>query len=118
MAVDPAPQALLLPPTARCVLVTPAEPRDVERLLTPWRRYVVAVGGIAPSGAGRLAERLLELQPAARRSDLGAMQRPPLDGPVDLRPAAATGAAPAPHPVTASAASAPAAERTGGPGTT
>ncbi len=71
---------LTLPPAGRHVLVAPvdsaAEGRD---LLAPIARFVVTVG----SGA---AERARAVAPShARLAVLGQMQRPPLDGPVDLR---------------------------------
>ncbi len=48
-------------------------------LLEPLARSIVAVGSDDDEAANRLAPRW------ARRSALGRMQRPPLDGPVDLR---------------------------------
>jgi hypothetical protein len=51
-------------------------------LLGPWSRAITAIGA---AGAGPLVDAVLALLPGARRSPLGVMQRPPLDGPVDLR---------------------------------
>jgi hypothetical protein len=67
----------------------PATAGDAARLLAPWRERVAALGGVErTSAAGALALAVGSLLPDARRSALGRMQRPPLDGPVDLRPAA------------------------------
>jgi hypothetical protein len=68
------------PPPGRHVLVAPAATiLRAAALLAPVARFVVAVGSDDPTVAARFA-------PAhARLSLLGAMQRPPLDGPVDRR---------------------------------
>lgn len=60
------------------VVSCPTE-KDAQILLEPVARSLVAVGSDDPEAARRLAP------PWARRSPLGRMQRPPLDGPVDLR---------------------------------
>jgi len=92
VGLDQAPRALLLPPALRCVWVVPAEPADAARLLSPWRQHVVALGGTDPTlGRGELSRTLGADLAQARRSALGWMQRPPLDGPVDLRPIATAG---------------------------
>lgn len=52
---------------------------DARALIEPMRRLIVAVGSDDEEGARRLAP------PWARISALGRMQRPRLDGPVDLR---------------------------------
>jgi len=72
---------LAVPPPGRHVHVVPAPSLDdVAAILRPIARQVVAVG---LSGAARR-----DAFPAhARVTPLGRMQRPPLDGPVDLRPA-------------------------------
>jgi hypothetical protein len=85
VAVDRSPRALLLPPAARCVLVVPCGRDVVEPLLGPWRRHVVAIGGWHREDEGSLAGQVGQLIPSARRSELGSMQTPALDGPVDLR---------------------------------
>jgi acyl-CoA reductase-like NAD-dependent aldehyde dehydrogenase len=82
VAVDTAPEALALPPALRAVVVVACEPHALERFVAPWAGLVSAVGG-EPGGA--LSSRLVARCRHARFSELGAMQRPPLDGPVDLR---------------------------------
>lgn len=73
----------LVPPAGRHVHVAPfAAVADVERAMAPYARFVVAVGG-----DDALAARAF---PRARALELGAMQRPPLDGPADLRGARTT----------------------------
>jgi hypothetical protein len=62
------------------VIAVPS-PEAVVSALSPIARFVVAVGTDDLASLGSMA-------PAhARRSVLGAMQRPPLDGPVDRRSA-------------------------------
>ncbi len=86
VAFDPSPRALLLGPAVRCLQVVPARADDAARLLAPWTRFVVALGGVdEPPPPGSLAFAIRQLAPRARASPLGTMQRPPLDGPVDLR---------------------------------
>ncbi|MBI4957225.1 MAG: proline dehydrogenase [Myxococcales bacterium] len=80
---DPAPEVLVLPPAARAVLVVAAEPGKVAALFGPYAAELTALGEV---GDPRLADAVAALAPHARRSTLGAMQRPPFDGPVDLRP--------------------------------
>jgi hypothetical protein len=72
--------ALTVPPTGRHVHVTFAPSESAAAAtLAPVARFVVAVGADTPDLARSVA-------PAyARLSALGAMQRPALDGPVDLR---------------------------------
>jgi hypothetical protein len=78
VAVVPAFDAYLVPPPGRHVLVVPVpDAASAADLLAPLAQHVVAVGSDDPSTPA---------PPHARRSALGAMQRPPLDGPVDLRP--------------------------------
>ncbi|MFO0674022.1 MAG: hypothetical protein U0235_31115 [Polyangiaceae bacterium] len=71
---------LTVPPVGRHVHVVPfARDDDAAAVLAPVARFVAAVGHDAPlSGLASLTAR-------ARRSALGDMQRPRLDGPVDLR---------------------------------
>ncbi|MDC0749417.1 acyl-CoA reductase [Polyangium mundeleinium] len=83
---DPSPRALVLPPAARVVHVVALALEQAPQLLAPWAPFVTAVGS---SDDGALARAVLERAPFARCSPLGAMQRPPLDGPVDLRPSRA-----------------------------
>ena len=71
---------LVVPPPGRHVLVVAVATLALARQrLAPFARFVVAVGADDPAAAARVA-------PAhARVSALGAMQHPPLDGPVDRR---------------------------------
>jgi hypothetical protein len=75
-------EALLVPPSGRHLQVH-AVPTLVaaSRILAPLARQIVTVGSDAREATTRLA------LPHARTSLLGHMQRPPLDGPVDRRPA-------------------------------
>lgn len=79
LALDPAPQKLSLLPPLRAAVVVPAD--TLERWL-PTREITMI------AGEGPIASRLAAMAPRARRAALGSMQRPPLDGPVDLRPLA------------------------------
>lgn len=92
VTVDDAPQTLLLGPAARVVPVVHCDAPLARQLLAPWTSLLTAVGaGTEPgtaSAPGSLATELRALVPEARHSLLGWMQRPPLDGPVDLRAAA------------------------------
>jgi hypothetical protein len=81
VGLDPAPRALVLPPPARVVHVAPATARQASALLETWARYVTSIGG----DDGDLARAVRATAPRARAAPLGEMQRPPLDGPVDLR---------------------------------
>lgn len=76
VGVAPEGAPLLLPPPHRHVhVVACPSPAAARALLAPVARSIVAVGGDAEG-----------IAPAhARRSALGQMQRPPLDGPVDRR---------------------------------
>jgi hypothetical protein len=82
VGLDPAPRSLLLPPAARVVHVAACSAGDATALLAPWRGAITAIGA---SGGGPLARAVWDTVARARRSALGSMQRPPLDGPVDLR---------------------------------
>ena len=82
VAFDPRPEALHPAPPLRATLVAACEPPRVAALLEPWAAHVAALGN---AGRGPLGQQVAALCPRARRSPLGAMQRPPLDGPVDLR---------------------------------
>jgi hypothetical protein len=76
---------LAVPPPGRHVLVVAApDPGEIQAALAPMARFVVTVGA---SDLARLASSLAaSVVPAhARLARLGAMQRPPLDGPVDRR---------------------------------
>jgi hypothetical protein len=82
VGVDPAPRALLLPPAARVVHIAPASAETAPRLLEAWARHITAVGA---DDDGPVVQAIRACAPNARASRLGAMQRPPLDGPVDRR---------------------------------
>jgi hypothetical protein len=80
IGVAPPGAPLVLPPPYRHVHVAPcASPAAAKALLEPLAKAVVAAGSDALEEARALAP------PWARFSALGRMQRPPLDGPVDLR---------------------------------
>jgi hypothetical protein len=83
VGLDPSPRALLLPPAARVVHVAAADAAGVAALLEPLSPFIAAIG--ASSERGALARAASSKAPGARLSRLGAMQTPPLDGPVDLR---------------------------------
>ena len=82
IAIDSAPQTLLLPPAHRGILLASVEDAEhMTTLLQPWRQLVVCCGVTTRTGA-------LALQvhaPGVRQVALGTMQKPPFDGPVDLR---------------------------------
>lgn len=79
VGIDVNPHALVLPPAFRVVHVVSADLPVASALLLPLVRFVTAVGATQPSSAVSLGV------PWARVSLFGQMQRPPLDGPVDLR---------------------------------
>jgi hypothetical protein len=77
VAVLPSVLPAAIPPPGRHVLVVPVSPAGgVAAAMAPFARHVVAVGSDDPD---------VPAPSHARRSPLGAMQRPPLDGPVDRR---------------------------------
>jgi hypothetical protein len=82
VGLDPSPRALPLPPAARVVHVVPAGASDATRLLGPWARLITTIG---EAGPGALLDAARALAPGARSAQLGRLQRPPLDGPVDRR---------------------------------
>src|SRR6185369_3056545 len=83
VGTDIAPRALLLPPPGRNVHVALArEPDDALRLLVPIAAALTCVG---LAGERSLGDGVLSVAPRARVLELGKMQSPPLDGPVDLR---------------------------------
>ena len=91
VGVDESPSALVLPPSARAVHVVPAAPRDVARLLADVAPKIAAIGSALSRGPTESSSPGTQIArsvvPGARFSPLGSMQRPPLDGPVDLRAA-------------------------------
>ena len=80
VGLDVAGEHLLVPPVGRNLhIVRTADPESALRALGTQ----IAAIGISASPA--LTARVRELLPGARISDIGQMQRPPFDGPVDLR---------------------------------
>jgi hypothetical protein len=80
VGVGPRGAPLVLPPAYRHVHVAACASLDeAKALLAPLVRAVVTIGTDDLSAAAAIAP------PWARLSPLGAMQRPPLDGPVDRR---------------------------------
>ena len=83
VAIPVGARSIVLPPPARALVVTRASPENVAGLLSYVSQFLAAIGRkIADSPLSRA---LARVAPGARTSDLGEMQRPPLDGPVDLR---------------------------------
>jgi len=72
--------ALLLPPVGRHLQIIPIE--RLEPALAGLEPWLTSVGCSAPALAGRVRAAL----PKARVSELGGMQAPAFDGPVDRRP--------------------------------
>ncbi len=86
VGLDLAPVRLELAPEARAVHVASAAAHELAPLLKPLARWITAVGlGRSVEAPGPLARSALRLLPKARVARLGELQRPPLDGPVDLR---------------------------------
>ena len=87
LGLDPEPDqsgnALPLGPAARCALVVPARLDDLSAGVHALGPRITAIGGEGPLAP--LARAVGAIAPEARRSRLGLMQRPALDGPVDLR---------------------------------
>ncbi|MBX3218299.1 MAG: proline dehydrogenase [Labilithrix sp.] len=80
VGVAPPGAPMIAAPAYRHLHVTACATEDDARaILAPLSRALVAVGSDDAEAARRLAP------PSARVSALGQMQRPPLDGPVDLR---------------------------------
>ncbi|MEM6787494.1 MAG: proline dehydrogenase [Myxococcota bacterium] len=90
LGLDPTPTAPFLLPALRTALVLPLEVADAS-----WfsHRKLTVIGGHGPT-----ADALAAAAPHARRLRLGTMQRPPFDGPVDLRPFPVVVDAPTPRP--------------------
>ena len=84
VALDPEPAIFTLPPAARALLVAPfADGETLASYLAGVSRFVTTIG--ADDHASPFARVLAAHVPGARLAALGAMQRPPLDGPVDRR---------------------------------
>lgn len=83
IGVAPPGAPLVLPPPYRHVHVAACEAlAGAEKLLAPLAKGIAAIGSDDADAARALSA---ALAPRARVSELGRMQRPPLDGPVDLR---------------------------------
>jgi hypothetical protein len=83
VGLDAEPRALVVPPPGRHLhIVRVSDAGELEQLLRPYRGAITCVGVSDPSTHG---VHLAALAPGARILLLGEMQRPPLDGPVDLR---------------------------------
>jgi hypothetical protein len=82
IGLDLEPRALALPPAARVVHVVAADAATASALVAPWADHLTTVGS---DDDGAVTRAVRALAPGARRARLGFMQRPPLDGPVDLR---------------------------------
>jgi hypothetical protein len=77
-----------LPPPCRAVSVIAADaPEIVRDVVAPMLRFVTTIGGSTDDDATRSLEAL----PGVRYAQLGKMQSPPLDGPVDRRAPAERG---------------------------
>ncbi len=84
VALDPEPTTFTLPPPARALLVAPfAAANALLTYLTPALPFVTTIGADAHDAP--FARALAARARGARLAALGAMQRPPLDGPVDRR---------------------------------
>jgi hypothetical protein len=88
VGVDVEPRRPLLPPAARVLHVVPVDRARLElsSLVDPRITIVGTSGEGAARGLTMALRRLLPR--SVRFAPLGQMQRPPLDGPVDLRPIA------------------------------
>lgn len=76
---------MTLPPPGRVLHIAAVDRfEDVPLHARPLTRALTTIGA-APSELGRVTEIARELGARARIAELGAMQRPRLDGPVDLR---------------------------------
>jgi hypothetical protein len=87
VGLDPDPRALLLPPPGRHVHVVPiGDAEKLGNLLGHLAQGITCIGHAEDRREGSsLAKTLRKIAPGARWSSLGAMQSPPLDGPVDRR---------------------------------
>jgi hypothetical protein len=78
-------RALLIPPVGRHITVVPCDNHDAANaLIAPLCRAITCVG-VAGDMRDPFISPLLSLCPGARKTVLGKMQMPPLDGPVDQR---------------------------------
>lgn len=80
VTLDPVPERVMIPPVGRYLHMTRTE--DALSLMKPFAAKITSVGFFAaPLLPGQCQQQL----GAKRYVQLGQMQRPPLDGPVDLR---------------------------------
>jgi acyl-CoA reductase LuxC len=84
VGVDPCGELSVVPPPGRNVHV--ARTSDVGASVSPIGHWITVAGIF---GADSFASRVREALPRARKCRLGAMQRPPFDGPADLRDSSA-----------------------------
>jgi hypothetical protein len=83
VGLDLAPRAIVLPPPGRNLHVARIDDsRDIERLVTPHRHAITCVGHDAETP---FSSSFVAFVRGVRALPIGAMQSPPLDGPVDLR---------------------------------
>ncbi len=80
VGLDVSGDAVVVPPIGRNVHVMRVD--DPSVALVSLKPAIVCAGVAGPA---RTTERVRELLPRARVTSLGKMQRPPLDGPIDLR---------------------------------
>lgn len=86
VGADVDPRGLVLPPAARVVHVVKVDAAAAVRLLAPWREKVTTVGTVSGRTDGEVSLAVRRALPeGVRFVRLADMQRPPLDGPVDLR---------------------------------
>lgn len=82
VGLDSEPRDVILPPPTRAVHVIRVGAAQATAILSPLAHAVAAIG---MDGDSPLSRAITSSCPGARASALGAMQRPPLDGPVDRR---------------------------------
>jgi hypothetical protein len=84
VGLDIAPRGLLLPPPGRRVHIARAQGADdLLRLVAPFAPALTCVGLVSLTSP--LGAKMSSLAPRVRLLEIGKMQNPPLDGPVDLR---------------------------------
>lgn len=83
VGLDSRPERVIVPPATRIVHLSPSQ--APAELLAPLSAHLTTLGFY---GTERLRAELQRAFPHARVSELGSMQRPPLDGPIDRRASA------------------------------